>query len=323
MRSCGFGVVAWVVLGILASGLWGDEGSVERRVERSSTKAMQVACAQLDIRPTVEENTRLIIEALESETRQGTRLVTFPECALTSYKTEIIAKLTQQQIDAGLERVAAACKRLGIYAVVGSAYRRDDKWYNGAFIISPAGRVIKRYDKLHVVRRFFAEGDALAIFRVDDVPVTIMICHDERYPEILRIPVLAGAKAGIYISCESKTPAKRDNYRCQVIGRAVENHISVIHCNSGDGGVDGGSHGHSRIINPRGDVLAEADEKVGTAIRAVIHPDESSDTHAQRGAGTPSLQAFWAEGLRVLRQQNPEFFAATGVTVGAASPSAR
>jgi predicted amidohydrolase len=177
--------------------------------------------------------------------------------------------------------------------------------------MSPAGRTIKRYTKLHDVNSFFSDGNELAIFRVDDVPFTIMICHDERYPEIFRIPVMAGARVGIYISSESKTEKKRDNYRCQVIARAVENQIAVIHCNAGDGGADGGSHGHSRIIDQVGSVLAEADEKTGTVIRAVIHPDQSSNSVALRGASTPSLQPFWAQGLRVLREQNPEFFATT------------
>jgi predicted amidohydrolase len=194
--------------------------------------------------------------------------------------------------------------------VVGSACREDDKWYNAAYVINPAGRIIKRYLKLHVVKpKFFTGGNKLAIFRIDDVPATIMICHDERYPEIFRIPVLAGARLGIYISCESTTPAKWDNYRCQVIARAVENQISVVHCNAGLGGADGGSHGHSRIIDPRGNILAEAISEQGRTIRAIVHPDQSDDTHARRGAETPSLQAFWNEGLRVLREQNPDFFA--------------
>jgi len=284
---------------------------------RSSMKEMQVACVQLDIRADVDENARLIGEALEAEAKQGTRLVAFPEGALTSYETKIVAKLTQDRIDAALGRVREACRKFDIYAVVGSAYRENDKWYNGAFVIDPAGRVIKRYPKMHDVNDFFTDGNELAIFRVDDVPMTIMICHDERYPEIFRIPVLAGAKVGIYVSCESKTEKKWDNYRCQIIGRAVENQISIVHCNSGDGGADGGSHGHSRIIDPAGTVLAEADMKVGTAIRAVIHPGQSSSNYARRGAETPSLKAFWAEGLRVLREQNPEFFAVPAAAAAA------
>lgn len=274
-------------------------------------KSMQVACVQLDGREKLDDNADRIIQALEDEAARRTRLVAFPECCLTTYEPKIIAKLTQEQIDAALARIADACKRLDIYAVVGAAYTSGGKWYNGAFVLGPNGKTVKRYAKLHDVNSFFTDGNELAIFRVDDVPMTIMICHDERYPEIFRIPVLAGARVGIYISSESKTEKKRDNYRSQLIGRAVENQIAVIHCNAGNGGPDGGSHGHSRIVDQAGAVLAEADQKPGTAIRAVIHPDQSNNHVAKRGAGTPSLKAFWAEGLRVLREQNPEYFAQT------------
>lgn len=276
---------------------------------RSSMETMQVACVQLECTRDIDENARRIIASLVDEARLGTRLVTFPECALTTYNPDIIATFTQARIDQALRRIQGACREHDIYAVVGSGYHENGKWYSGAYVIDPAGRIIKRYAKLHVVRpEFFEDGDALAIFRVDDVPFTIMICHDERYPEIFRIPVLAGAKVGIYISCESKRESKWDNYRCQIIARAVENQISVIHCNSGDGGADDGSHGHSRIIDPSGRVLAEASTRIGESIRAVIHPKDSSTRHAERGARTPSLKAFWAEGLRVLREQNPEYF---------------
>ena len=258
-------------------------------------EAMQVACVQIDTSAEVEENARMIVEALEDESARGTRLVAFPECALTTYSIDIIGKLTQEQIDQGIDRIRAACRRLDIYAVVGAPYREDDRWYNGAYVIGPEGQIVKRYAKLHVVRpKFFSDGNELAIFRIDDVPVTIMVCHDERYPEIFRIPVLAGARVGVYISSESKTPKKRDNYRSQIIARAVENQIAVVHCNSGAGGADGGSHGHSRIIDQKGNVLAEASMEVGKSIRAVIRPIQSSTGHAERGASTPSLRAFWA-----------------------------
>jgi predicted amidohydrolase len=139
-----------------------------------------------------------------------------------------------------------------------------------------------------------------------------MICHDERYPEIFRIPVLAGAKLGIYISCESKTPLqKQDNYRSQVMARAVENQIAVVHCNTGDGGVGGGSHGHSRIIDKDGKILAEAGSGANEVIRSVVQPNRSSNDYARTGAKTSTLQKFWEEGLRLLKEQNTEYFAST------------
>lgn len=298
-----------MVFAFTTAGVSADE-LVSSVVQRSSMKSLQVACVQLETTGDLSENAQRIARAISAEAEQGTRLVVFPECGLTSYDASIIRQLTAARIEAALAKVQEACRESDVYAVVGSADRRDGQWYNVAYVIDPRGRIIKRYAKLHVVKPdLFANGNELAIFRIDDVPATIMICHDERYPEIFRIPVLAGARLGIYISCEEKTPAKRDNYRCQIIARAVENQVAVVHCNAGEGGADGGSHGHSRIIDAQGNVLAEAGSTAGDVIRAVIHPERSSNTHARNGAATPSLRRFWAEGLRALRKQNPEFFA--------------
>jgi predicted amidohydrolase len=282
----------------------------EAGAARSGMEAMQVACAQIPTTVDINANARTIVEVLEAESELGTRLVAFPELILTDGKPDFIRKLAQPQIDAALAIIRAGCRRFDIYAVVGSVDMRDGKRYNVAYVIGPQGQIVKRYAKMHAIdHRLYEDGQELAIFRVDDVPMTIMICHDERYPEIVRIPVVAGARVCIYISYESKTRDKWDNYRSQIMARAVENQISVVHANAGDGGFGGGSHGHSRIIDPNGKILAEAGTEIGETIRAVIHPNKSSNRYALFGAASPALRQFWAEGLRVLKEQNPEFFA--------------
>lgn len=284
-----------------------------RTRKQSSMQQMKVACVAIPAQPDINANARAIVAALEREAKEKTRLAVFSECILSSYDQKVIRSLKQEQIDSALNQIREACRRLNIYAVVGSPYYENGKRYNGAFVIGPEGQIVKRYTKIHKVEGdLFEEGDQLAIFRIDDVPTTLMICHDERYPEIFRIPVLAGAKVGIYISCESKTPEqKMDNYRSQIMARAVENQITVIHCNAGDGGVDGGSHGNSRIIDPHGKILAEADSTPDAVIRATIKPVMSRQDHVQNGHATPTLRGFWDEGLRALREANPEYFAVT------------
>jgi len=53
---------------------------------------------------------------------------------------------------------------------------------------------------VHVVEPYCTDGNRLAFFHIDGVPATIFICHDERYPELMRIPVLGGARIALYIS---------------------------------------------------------------------------------------------------------------------------
>ena len=40
----------------------------------------------------------------------------------------------------------------------------------------------------------FAPGDSLALFPIDGIPCTAIICHERRYPELVRLPVMLGAQ---------------------------------------------------------------------------------------------------------------------------------
>jgi len=305
MRSC-FGTPLLRICAVLflSAGLF----TTGARKPGLIMQGMKVACVQLDVTADLNENAERIIRHLEVEARQKVRLVVFPECALSSYDVGIIGRLAPARIEAALDRIGAACRKFNINAVVGTAFGRDGKWYNGACVIDPQGRIIKRYAKMHVVKPFFTNGDELAVFRIDGVPATIMICHDERFPEIFRIPVLAGARIGIYISSESKRLSKRNDYRSQIVARATENRISVIQCNAGEGGPGGGSYGHSRVIDAGGNILAEAGSRRGEVVRAMIRPAQSPVEWVPGRAEIPSLRQFWEEGLRVLRLQNPDYF---------------
>ena len=75
--------------------------------------------------------------------------------------------------------------------------------FNSALVIDPKGQVIKRDHKVQLAEDWPEEGDHLSVFRVDGVPCSIIICHDERYPELVRLPVLAGSRVVFYLSHES------------------------------------------------------------------------------------------------------------------------
>ena len=102
-------------------------------------------------------------------------------------------------------------------------------------------------------------------------PAQVIICHDKRYPELCRLPVLAGARVLFYISCETyhddaalpahdwapeRLEAELAVYRAQCQARAVENGVFVVKSNVAAG--DRGSHGMSAIFGPTGVVIEEA-----------------------------------------------------------------
>ena len=83
---------------------------------------------------------------------------------------------------------------------------------------------------------------------------TQIICYDLRFPELLRYP----ARNGAQIAFVAQWPTPRLNHwRVLLQARAIENDMFVIACNGtgNDGNTD--YAGHSMIINPNGDILAE------------------------------------------------------------------
>src|SRR5262249_47562440 len=150
------------------------------------------------------------------------------------YFADYVKTLTAEQLTRAEEAICRACKRLGIWAVVGMPVRDGGKLYNSAVVIDSSGRVRERYHKVQLAGAWPDPGDHLSVFRVKGVPCSIIVCHDERYPELVRLPVLAGARLIFYLSHES--PVTQEHklipYRAQIQARAVENNVFVAHANA-------------------------------------------------------------------------------------------
>jgi hypothetical protein len=84
---------------------------------------LSVASVQLRSTRDLTQNVARVCGAIAHCATQGVRVVVFPECALTGYFPDVVTNLTLAQLTRAEGQVAEACRRGGIYAVVGSAYR--------------------------------------------------------------------------------------------------------------------------------------------------------------------------------------------------------
>jgi predicted amidohydrolase len=176
-----------------------------------------------------------------------------------------------------------------------------------AVLIGPDGGEITRYHKM-APERWFKPGDHLALFEIDGVPCTVMVCHDERFPEIVRLPVLSGAVVCFYISYEinslESALRKADGYRAQLVARAAENGIWIIQAN-GIGPLDASdrkSLGQSRFVAPDGIVVAEAPALKDTMLVRDIEPRRATRGNAMEGSQLVGLGDWWREGMRFVRR---------------------
>jgi predicted amidohydrolase len=267
---------------------------------------IKVSAVQMRSVADLSKNVEKISGFLESLSAQGVQIAVFPECALTSYNPEIITKTDPAKLAAALDAVGAACKKFNIAVVMGTpVFRPDGKLWNSAIVFGPDGRIIEKYYKIHLAEDWPQPGDHLALFDILGTKATIIICHDERYPELVRLPVIGGARLVFYISSESgiTSEGKIIPYRAQIQARAVENCVWVIHSNTPGNEDATGSHGQSRIIKPDGNIVAEGSMFGEDIVTSSIDMDAANGGWAHNSMNCDFLKAFWEAGLKTLKKQ--------------------
>jgi predicted amidohydrolase len=264
---------------------------------------LKVAAVQMRSTQDFASNLARITASIRQCASNGARVVVFPECALTGYFEEAVTNVTFAQLAKAEEQISDACREAGIYAIVGTAWREDGKLLNSALIVSPTGKVVERYHKVHLAERWPRGGDHLSVFKIDDVPCSVMICRDERYPELVRLPVLAGAKVIFYVSHESglREEHKINPYRAQIQARAVENTVFVVQANAPANKDTTGSHGHSRIIAPDGNILHEASIFGEDVLIETLDLRKATRNNARGSLEFGPLQDWWKEGVKRVR----------------------
>jgi len=268
-----------------------------------TAKFLAVSAVQMRSTGNMAENVSKIRKFIFDNAASGVRVVAFPECALSGYFEKVVTGLTPAQIAEAEQQVADACREAKIYAIIGMPYRDGEKLYNSSAIISPEGKVIERYHKIQLAESWPVPGDHIPLFRIDGIPCSIIICHDERYPELVRLPVLAGARVIFYISHESGV-MKEDKiipYRAQIQARAVENNVYVVHSNAPANADLTGSHGQSRIIAPDGNIITEASMFNEEVVTARLDISKATRENSKRSMTRGPLQEWWEKGLKNVR----------------------
>ena len=139
----------------------------------------------------------------------------------------------------------------------------DGGMSNTAVMINPDGEVVTFYRKIHLYG--FDHGEAVMLNRgteIVTVPETplgntgLAICYDLRFPELFRGMGERGVES-VLISSGWPTP-RINHWRVLNQARAIENQAWVVACNEVGPNGDVMLGGHSMVINPRGEIIAEA-----------------------------------------------------------------
>ena len=199
------------------------------------------------------------------------------------------------------------CKENNIAAIVGSAYKEDSKWVNGLAIFDRDGTLKSRYGKTFLAGEKWCINNRgpLPIVNLAGVDCCFIVCHDVRYPELVKLPAAMGAQICVFCSCESGLTAeyKLSAYRAMPISRATENGIYLVMANAPADKESikrpGSSHGNSKIVHPEGNVLVETGYFTEEIVAAELDLSKAGGGTAKRSARDETIIRDWfREGLR-------------------------
>jgi predicted amidohydrolase len=275
---------------------------------RMKPTQLQVAAAQMRFRPRFDENVAQIIERVHDAARGGADVILFSECAVTGYRREFKG-IKPEQVNRACAEVARAARAARCNVLVGSPTFRNGAWFNSLLVFDRRGREVFEYSKIHLTEsdaRFFTPGDGLALFRVDGIPATSIICHERRYPELVRLPVMMGAQIVFHPNAGLDTleisKGKRGG-RDGMAARAFENQVYYVFANSvGPQGKGLWSAGDSKIIAPDSQMLALANNRDETIIQARLDLTKAGRRYAKEALRRPLfLRQAWQQMLRLCR----------------------
>jgi predicted amidohydrolase len=181
-----------------------------------------------------------------------------------------------------LESIRAMAKAADTWVHAGSYAERlpDGRTFNTAALIGPDGEIVATYRKRHLFgfatgeRTLITAGDALIVAETPLGHTGIATCYDLRFPEMFRDLVEAGAETFL-VASGWPTP-RIGHWDVLTRARAIEDQAWMVACNGVGSHADITLGGHSIVIDPQGNVVAEAGDDE-TVLFADVEPGRARE----------------------------------------------
>jgi len=267
-------------------------------LQRQSFRAALVQmCSGRDVERNLADATALIREAVA----QGAQYVQTPEITtlMEMERGRLFAAVRPEEGNPAVARFAALAQELGIWLHVGSmaVLLGNGKIANRSLLFGPDGAIQARFDKLHMFdvelpgcesyheSRSYQAGSAGVLADLPWGSLGLTVCYDLRFPHLYRALAKAGADFLAIPSAFTRQTGEA-HWHVLIRARAIENGCFVFAAAQAGRHESGReTYGHSLIVSPWGDVIAEADAQVGVIV-AEIGPGEVEKARRR----IPSLQ---------------------------------
>lgn len=162
--------------------------------------------------------------------------------------------------------------------IIGGSFitKNGGHYYNTCPVLNRDGKLVTTYSKNHLFSYYGSDegkyvdvGTNPVMVNIDGIKTGLTICYDIRFPEIYRAYRKAGAD--LFVNCAAWGLKKPVPWECMTRCRAVENQTFMIALTqSGYIENDEWNIGHSRIIDYKGESVAEIKDQKEGAVTAVL-----------------------------------------------------
>ncbi len=234
---------------------------------------MHVACVQMRSGISIAENIEVMDAFVRQAAGEGAIYIQTPEMTgiLQKNRKGLFGEITLQADDLLVQHASKLSNELGIWLHIGShaILVSEEKAANRAFLFSPSGEIVATYDKIHMFdvdldngeswreSKVYQPGEQSRLVNVGAFKLGMSICYDIRFPHLYREYALNGAQI-LSAPAAFTRQTGRAHWHILQRSRAIENGAFLISAAQGGDHEDGReTYGHSVIINPWGEILAE------------------------------------------------------------------
>ncbi len=237
---------------------------------RSFRAALVQMCSGRDVEANVKAATALITSAAAG----GAHYVQTPEMTTVMEldRERLFAAAAASEAETrALGHFQDLARKLAIWLHIGSMpiLLEGETLANRSFLISPEGDIAARYDKIHMFdvdlgggesyreSRNYSPGTKAAVAELPWGKLGLTICYDLRFPQLYRALARAGAQF-IAIPAAFTRPTGMAHWHTLLRARAIESQAFVFAAAQGGTHENGReTYGHSLIVSPWGEILAE------------------------------------------------------------------
>ncbi|MEF8833821.1 MAG: carbon-nitrogen hydrolase family protein [Halofilum sp. (in: g-proteobacteria)] len=264
------------------------------------SETLRVACVQNCAGPDMADNIERAAAQVREARGQGAELIALPEhfTCLDIGRGGVETGALPTDEHPALPRFADLARETVAWLLLGSvAIREGERQHNRSYLVNDSGEIVTHYDKIHLFDIDLGKGESYResdkVIPGEQAVVTatpwgkmgLTVCYDLRFAYLYR--ALAQAGAGI-LTCPAAftRTTGRAHWHTLVRARAIETGSFLIApCQSGKHG-ERYTYGHSLIVDPWGEILAEGADEA----EEVIVADLDLARVAQVRSRLPALQ---------------------------------